>query len=113
MTDEDKSLQEFMRKGSKFIASMRRDLSHLQKEVSKLAHENHKLVIAMKKDQVEQTKILKDMAKTCESAEETLGCVLVAIRQNEFLQTYYPAQNGFPAKKFCGVHPSKLMGKAQ
>jgi len=46
-----------------------------------------------------------------ESANETLGCVLLAIRQNEYLQTYYPEQNGFKSGKYISTHPSKLLRK--
>src|SRR5277367_5636539 len=109
--EEQESLREFMRTGQKFMASMRRDLSHLQKEISKLATENHEMIIQIKKDLIEHSKLLKEVAQSCETSEETLGSVLVAIRQNEFLQTYYPAQHGFPAKKYCGIHPAKLTEK--
>lgn len=42
--------------------------------------------------------------------DEMMSCVLVAVRQNEYLQTYYPAQHGFPEGKYVGIHPAKLEG---
>ena len=45
--------------------------------------------------------------------EETLMNVLLAIRQNEYLQAWYPEQHGHPAMKVAGIHPSKIERKAK
>lgn len=58
-------------------------------------------------------KFLKDILGKMESIDEMMGLILVAIRQNEYLQAYYPEQHGFPAGKYAGLHPAKLMEKAQ
>ncbi len=57
--------------------------------------------------------VLKGILEKMENIDEMMSLILVAVRQNEYLQTYYPAQAGFPAGKYVGLHPSKLMEKAQ
>jgi hypothetical protein len=37
--------------------------------------------------------------------------VLLAIRQNEYLQAWYPAQQGYPEMKVVGSHPYKTKAK--
>jgi len=40
--------------------------------------------------------------------EETTMNVLLAIRQNDYLQAWYPAQQGYAQMKVAGPHPAKL-----
>lgn len=47
---------------------------------------------------------LDECLKVMGNADETLCNVLLAIRQNEFLQAYYPAQNGQPEQKVVGKY---------
>lgn len=54
--------------------------------------------------------ILHGILIKMENIDEMMSCILIAVRQNEYLQTYYPAQNGMPAGKYVGIHPSKLEG---
>lgn len=49
-------------------------------------------------------KILEKMLIVTDAAEETLCNVFLAIRQNEYLQTYYPAQNGLSEQKVVGKY---------
>ena len=53
-------------------------------------------------------KFLEDIKKTNEIVEESLCNVLLAIRQNEYLQAWYPAQMGFPEMKVAGRHPATI-----
>lgn len=53
-------------------------------------------------------KALKAVTKSNENVEETLGNVLLAIRQNEYLQAWHPEQHGYPAMKVTGKHPAKV-----
>lgn len=46
--------------------------------------------------------------KTHQMIEETLNNVLVAIKQNEYLQAWYPEQHGYTAGKVTGMHPAKM-----
>ena len=47
---------------------------------------------------------LEECLKVMNNVDETLGNVLLAIRQNEFLQAYYPAQNGQRAQMVTGKY---------
>jgi len=53
-------------------------------------------------------KSLKAIKETNDNVEETLGNVLLAIRQNEYLQAWHPEQLGYPAMKVTGKHPAKV-----
>jgi hypothetical protein len=57
-------------------------------------------------------KYLKALKASNENVEETLGNVLLAIKQNEFLQAWYPAQHGYPDLKVTGKHPAKVKAMA-
>lgn len=50
-------------------------------------------------------KRMHDFAQVTATAEQTMVNVLAAIRQNEYLQAYYPAQGGIPEMKVSGKHP--------
>jgi len=56
---------------------------------------------------------LNRITEVNEIAEETLSNVLLAIRQNEYLQAWYPEQHGYPAMKVKGQHPMKHKKKAK
>lgn len=53
-------------------------------------------------------KYLKSLKASNENVEETLANVLMAIKQNEYLQAWYPAQHGYPDMKVTGKHPAKV-----
>jgi hypothetical protein len=53
-------------------------------------------------------KYLNELKKSNQNVDETLCNVLLAIRQNEFLQAWYPAQHGYPDLKVTGKHPAKV-----
>lgn len=55
--------------------------------------------------------MLEKVHSTNENVEESLCNVLLAIRQNEYLQAWHPAQHGFPDLKVVGKHPIKLQGE--
>lgn len=48
--------------------------------------------------------VLESVKKTNETVDETLCNVLLAIRQNEYLQAWYPAQGKEPEKKVVGKY---------
>lgn len=86
--------QRFNKKNSlKVNASIRKTSRQLEK-ITKIV-EGHK-------------DFLNQVKKTNENAEETLCNVLLAIRQNEYLQAWYPAQSGFPEMKVTGKHPKNI-----
>lgn len=51
---------------------------------------------------------LSKIAEISICSEETLLNVLLAIRQNEYLQAWYPEQKGYSEMKVAGLHPQKL-----
>ncbi len=53
-------------------------------------------------------KFLKELNKSNQNLEEALANVLLAIKQNEYLQAWYPAQHGYPDLKVTGKHPAKV-----
>lgn len=60
----------------------------------------------------EQVDCLRDNNKNIQCVDESLGNVLLAIRQNEYLQANYPAQHGFAEMKVVGQHPAKYLNNA-
>ncbi len=64
-------------------------------------------MLEQKKNNVEQNKFLEKITKTNENVEEALCNVLLAIRQNEYLQAWYPAQNGIPEQRVVGKYVPK------
>ena len=58
---------------------------------------------------IKQTKVEhENTKKAVVEVDDNLRNVLLAIRQNEYLQAWYPEQAGFPEMKVVGKHPSKL-----
>ena len=56
----------------------------------------------------DHTDLLAEICRKQSLMDETAGNILLAIRQNEYLQAYYPAQHGFTEGNVVGVHPCKL-----
>jgi hypothetical protein len=54
-------------------------------------------------------KVLQEIKNTNLMVEESLNNVLIAIRQNEYLQAWYPPSEGQPEMKVIGIHPSKTV----
>ena len=83
-------------------------------KIERLCKDTKETFAAMLKTFCAHEDLLNNMLKKMDSMDEMMGLVLVAIRQNEYLQAYYPEQHGFPAGKYVGTHPAKLMeGKRQ
>lgn len=71
-------------------------VSLLKMVTEKFSHQNH---------------VLDVTRKVTASCDDTLLNVLLAIRQNEYLQAYYPEQHGYAEMKLTGPHPAKAAGK--
>jgi len=80
----------------------------IEEEMSDMKKENIALLRLVHKEFDSQDAILHELKKMTASTDDTLLNVLLAIRQNEYLQAYYPAQNGFPEMKVVGMHPAKF-----
>ena len=52
--------------------------------------------------------VFEEIKRAHEALEDTVLNILLAIRQNEYLQAWYPAQQGHPAQKVVGSHPIKI-----
>lgn len=91
----------------------------MKEEMDKLAEEQNKFfkqhlrhvasadrsILLLTKTLMSYEQELKKITRINETIEQTLQNVLVAIRQNEYLQAYYPAQCGLPAMNVIGTHP--------
>lgn len=53
-------------------------------------------------------KAMEKIKNANEIVEESLQNMLLAIRQNEYLQAWYPAQQGHPEMKVVGPHPIQI-----
>jgi predicted nucleic acid-binding Zn-ribbon protein len=67
----------------------------------------HENAIDLAKLMKRQEELLNKVSKTSDSVDDSLGNVYLAIRQNEYLQAWYPEQHNFPAMKVVGKHPAK------
>lgn len=67
-----------------------------------------KELLKMHKQLLKYNEIIDAVAKTNACVDESLCNVLLAIRQNEYLQAYYPAQAGYPEMKVTGMHPANI-----
>jgi len=52
--------------------------------------------------------VLQDILSVNRNVDETLCNVLMAIRQNEYLQAYYPSQNGLEDQHVVGKYVGKV-----
>lgn len=67
------------------------------KKVNEMLLDMHKKIMSFEK-------LLKVVINTNENVDESITNVLLAIRQNEYLQAWYPPQNGQPAQKVIGKY---------
>lgn len=79
-----------------------------EKDVREIKRANESLLSVVTKRFNEQNDMLSDTCYVTECAEDTLMNVLLAIRQNDYLQAWYPAQHGEAEMKVVGTHPAKL-----
>lgn len=95
----------------KELASVRREFETMRSNLVKITKSLNELVMGYNKTVSSQDALLKDIKSTNENVEDTLLNVLAAIRQNEYLQAWYPAQKGYPEMKVTGTHPMNLERK--
>lgn len=94
-----KELQDFrsiLKKNEELLISIRFVLS-----------KHEKVLAEMKKEQDSHKEFLDSILRSNQNLDETVCNVLLAIRQNEYLQAYYPPQHGFHEMKVTGKHPVK------
>jgi hypothetical protein len=112
-TPEEK-IAELLKKNSdlheKFYEMLKKTYSlheKIQNEIKDVKKETESLLAMVTKKFKEHSEIISKSVLVSETTEETLLNVLTAIRQNEYLQAWYPAQQGYPEMKVVGAHPSK------
>lgn len=101
------------------IELARKDILRASREIKRWTEEAFELrdmlvcleLFERRLDAHDQT--LKRIERTNATVEETLLNVLGAIKQNEYLQMWYPAQKGVKAGKFTGPHPTWVEEKAK
>lgn len=93
------------------VASMKKINEELKTDISKNLKDTFKIAQITKKAVDKHTDFLESTKECFENCEDTFLNVLVAIRQNEYLQANYPAQKGYPEMKVTGPHPSKIKKK--
>jgi hypothetical protein len=93
----------FKEKQSQINAATKSCLKNLQEASDK----NSKQILELKKMLSDYENRLIKITEINIAAEETLTNVLLAIRQCEFLQAWYPPQSGYPAMKITGRHPTQ------
>jgi hypothetical protein len=84
------SQRDLMRKAREILLDMTRKEKRLLTKVESVLR-NHE-------------RLLEKMLEVNRSVDETLCNVLLAIRQNEYLQAWYPAQQGQPEQKVVGKY---------
>lgn len=103
-----KAIFRFMKRAEKarrLMAKSQRNV--LKKARAILAQMNEKEARTLEKIRVElrlHEETLREILKVSENADETLCNVLLAIRQNEYLQAWYPPQNGELEQKVVGKY---------
>lgn len=77
----------------------------LDNQSAHLTRFNKKTYTLFEKKVGKMSASLKEIEEDIAIMEETMRNVLLAIRQNEYLQAWYPAQQGSPEMKVVGSHP--------
>ena len=81
----------------------------MESEIREVKKETTSLLAMLTKRLNEQKEAISKSISVSENSEETLLNVLLAIRQNEYLQAWYPEQHGFPEMNVIGSHPIKQL----
>ena len=68
-------------------------------------HELHETMLQLMARMQSHDELLRKLTDINANVEETLMNVLLAIRQNEYLQAHYPAQCGAKEMMVAGTHP--------
>jgi len=93
--------KKLLRHAKNFFDSSLRQLKISIKKNAEVANYVHGSIL-------KHEKFLNALQKSNSNVEETLCNVLLAIRQNEYLQAWHPAQHGYPDMKVTGKHPAKV-----
>lgn len=107
------NLNETLRKNTRAWANMRRSFNLGEAQLTTFVKEACTLFLSVQERMENHLEEMREMTRINALVDESLGNVLLAIRQNEYLQAHYPEQHGFKAMKVAGVHPANCSRKAQ
>ena len=93
------------------VMEVRKFLKELRNCVLALVKKNNNMLTEMHRRVHDHEKLLKRIAYTNECVDESLCNVLMAIRQNEYLHAWYPAQKGHKEANIVGMHPASVEAK--
>lgn len=102
---KEEKFKKFEDEFREFIKEAKHKTNNVARNQAKLMNKFSKLLDEVKKMILSHDKILKSVAEVSASSDQTLMNVLLAIKQNEYLQAWYPAQGSYPAMKVVGKHP--------
>lgn len=71
----------------------------------------HDITQSIQKRVHDYQKLMEKVIETNANVNESICNVLLAIRQNEYLQAWYPPQKGYPEMKVVGKHPANIKEK--
>jgi len=100
----EKFKQQMRSEKAKFDAIFKRCEGMVQ-HVRKKIDSHDKTLLEVKKENIRHTQFLEKILKSHEILDKTVCNVLLAIRQNEYLQAWYPAQKGIQEMQVVGLHP--------
>lgn len=106
LINENRKLEDNL---NKITTKIDRYLSYAQKQISEsnaIVEKNNKILKEHEKKFEIYNKKLDQVEALFETTEITLSNVLLAIKQNEYLQAWYPEQNGYKEMKVVGKHPN-------
>lgn len=104
-------VKEFIEQIEKKNAEMNRNLSAFMQKVKESIKKIDDTIFSWDKRIIDHNKFLENLFDSNSNLEELVLNVLLAIRQNEYLQAWYPKQSGYPEMKICGTHPLKTKEK--
>lgn len=91
----------------KFLNESKREIQQMSESQDKFLKEAREVFKDFMHKLVSHDKRLKKLTEINSYVEDTLGNVLLAIRQNEYLQAWYPEQKGHPEMNVVGRHPTQ------
>jgi lysyl-tRNA synthetase class I len=112
-SEKESDMISAMREVKKSFIEMRDYYGLMQRQIKRVSGKIDNMLDSVEESNKIQEERLKSVISTNENVEDTLMNVLAAIRQNEYLQAWYPAQCGFPEMKVTGSHPAKIAREGQ
>lgn len=97
----------------KFLSDMRRFQEGMNRKFKSVCNKNDKTAAKVLSIINDYYKQISEVMYTIQCVDESLCNVLLAIRQNEYLQAWHPEQHDCPELKVVGRHPAKIMRKPE